>query len=166
MSISSRVYNYLEDHHIHYQVIIHRYSEGAYNTAVAAHVPMKKLAKAVLLSDHDDKHLLAVLPASNLISLKKLSNQLNRDLSFVPESELGVFFSDCSVGAIPAIGQAYNVSTVWDDQLSDEPDLYLEGGDHEALVHIERGEFLKLMGQEPHMTISERGSAHLKETGL
>jgi Ala-tRNA(Pro) deacylase len=163
MSISSRLHNYLEDHHIHYKVVTHKYSEGAYDTAVAAHVPMKKLAKAVLLTDHDDKHLLAVLPASNLLSLKKLRNQLDRDLSFVPEEELAVYFADCAKGAIPAIGQAYNVSTIWDDELAEEPEIFIEGGDHEALVRMEKEEFLRLMGDQPHMIISQRGSAHLRE---
>lgn len=166
MSISPRLYHYLEEHHIHYQILNHKYSEGAYDTAVAAHVPMKKLAKAVLLTDHEDKHLLAVLPACNLLSLKRLSNQLDRDLSFVPEQELEVYFADCAKGAVPAIGQAYNVSTIWDDELVAEPEVFIEGGDHEVLVRMEKNEFLKLMENQPHMTISQRGSAHLREPRL
>jgi Ala-tRNA(Pro) deacylase len=166
MSISSRLYNYLEDHHVQYKVVTHKYSEGAYDTAVAAHVPMQKLAKAVLLADHEDKHLLAVLPASNLLSLKKLSNQLDRELSFVPEDELEVYFADCAKGAIPAIGQAYNMSTIWDDELAAEPEIFIEGGDHEALVRMEKDEFLKLMEDQPHMTISQHGSAHMRESRL
>lgn len=165
MAISARVDSYLKDHGIKYQVVNHRYSEGAYNTAVAAHIPMKKLAKAVLLTDHDDKHLLVVLPASNLLSLKDLSKKLDRELRFVQEKDLSVFFADCSTGAIPAIGQAYNLSMIWDDHLREESDIYIEGGDHEALVHMNKEEFLKLMADQPHMIISERGAAHLKETG-
>jgi Ala-tRNA(Pro) deacylase len=166
MTISTRVNSYLKDHHIDFQVVTHRYSEGAYNTAVAAHIPMKKLAKAVLLTDHDEKHLLVVLPASNLLSLKNLSKKLNRELRFVQEKELSVFFADCATGAIPAVGQAYNLSMIWDDHLQEEPDIYIEGGDHEALVHMSKQEFLKLMEGQPHMTVSERGAAHLKETGI
>ena len=166
MTISTRVDSYLKDHHIDFQVVNHRYSEGAYNTAVAAHIPMKKLAKAVLLTDHDDKHLLVVLPASNLLSLKDLSKKLNRELRFVQEKELSVFFADCATGAIPAVGQAYNLSMIWDDHLRQEPDIDIEGGDHEALVHMSNEEFLKLMAGQPHMIISERGAAHLKETGV
>jgi Ala-tRNA(Pro) deacylase len=166
MTISTRVDSYLKEHHINFQVVNHRYSEGAYNTAVAAHIPMKKLAKAVLLTDHDEKHLLVVLPAANLLSLKDLSKKLDRDLRFVQEKDLAVFFADCSTGAIPAVGQAYNLSMIWDDHLQDEPDIYIEGGDHEALVHMSNGEFLKLMADQPHMIISERGAAHLKETGV
>ena len=123
MAISARVDSYLKDHGIKYQVVNHRYSEGAYNTAVAAHIPMKKLAKAVLLTDHDDKHLLVVLPASNLLSLKDLSKKLDRELRFVQEKDLSVFFADCSTGAIPAIGQAYNLSMIWDDHLREESDI-------------------------------------------
>jgi Ala-tRNA(Pro) deacylase len=165
MTISHRVDSYLKDHNIDYQVVNHRYSEGAYNTAVAAHIPMKKLAKAVLLIDHDERHLLVVLPASNLLSLKDLSKKLDRELRFVQEKDLSVFFADCATGAIPAVGQAYNLSMIWDDRLQEEPDIYIEGGDHEALVHVSKEEFLKLMADQPHMILSERGAAHLKETG-
>lgn len=165
MTISARVDSYLKDHDINFQVVNHRYSEGAYNTAVAAHIPMKKLAKAVLLIDHDERHLLVVLPASNLLSLKDLSKKLDRELRFVQEKDLSVFFADCSTGAIPAVGQAYNLSMIWDDHLQEETDIYIEGGDHEALVHMSKEEFLKLMADQPHMIISERGAAHLKETG-
>lgn len=166
MTVSTRVGNYLKEHNVSYQVISHRYSEGAYNTAVAAHIPMKKLAKAVLLTDHDEKHLLVVIPASNLLSLRDLSQKLGRELRFVDEKDLSVFFADCATGAIPAVGQAYNLSMILDDHLLQETDIYLEGGDHEALVHMDKAEFLKLMADQPHMIISERGAAHLKETGI
>ena len=166
MAISARVDNYLKQHHVDFAVIYHRHSEGAYDTAVAAHIPMKKLAKAVLLADHDDKHLLAVLPASNLLNLKNLSKSLQRELRFVPEQDLEVYFSDCSTGAIPAIGQAYNLPLIWDESLLEQEDIYLEGGDHEVLLHLGRSEFMKLMADQPHMIISKQGSAHLKETGV
>ena len=165
MTVSARVNSYLKEHNIHYQVVNHDYSEGAYNTAVAAHIPMKKLAKAVLLADHDDKHLLVILPASSLLSLNDLSKKLDRDLRFVEEKNLGVYFADCSAGAIPAIGQAYNLSMIWDNHLQEETDIYIEGGDHKALLHMDREEILKLMSDQPHMDFSERASVHLREPG-
>jgi Ala-tRNA(Pro) deacylase len=157
MTISARVDSYLKDHSINYQIVNHHYSEGAYNTAVAAHIPTKKLAKAVLLIDHDGKHLLAILPSSNILSIKELSEKLDRELQFVQEQDLGVFFTDCAFGAIPAVGQAYNISVIWDDHLKDEPDIYIEGGDHEALIHMDKEDFMKLMADQPHMIISEPG---------
>ena len=163
MTISARVDSYLKDHSIRYQVVSHHYSEGAYNTAVAAHIPTKKLAKAVLLIDHDGKHLLAILPASNVLSIKELNRKLDRELQFVQEKDLGVFFADCAFGSIPAVGQAYNMSMIWDDHLQDEADIYIEGGDHEALIHMNREDFLKLMVDQPHMVISEPGSVASKK---
>jgi Ala-tRNA(Pro) deacylase len=165
MTVSPRVDSYLKNHKVDYEVVTHRYSEGAFNTAVAAHIPMKKLAKAVLLEDHDDKHLLAILPASNILSLRELSRKLERDFHFVEEKDLPVFFADCATGAIPAVGQAYNLPMILDDRLREESDVYIEGGDHEALVHMNKEEFRKLMADQPHMIFSEMGSAHLKETG-
>jgi Ala-tRNA(Pro) deacylase len=166
MTVSARVNNYLKEHHINYQVVSHLYSEGAYDTAIAAHIPTKKLAKAVLLADHEGKHLLAVLPASNHLSLKSLSKKLDRELKLVEENNLNVFFADCSRGAIPAVGQAYFLSMIWDDHLMEEPDIYMEAGDHELLIHMDKKEFMKLMAEQPHMKISDWDTAHPKAPGL
>ncbi len=165
MTIPSRVDNYLKDHQISYQVLTHQYSEGMYNTSVAAHVSMRKLAKAVLLVDHDDKHLLAVLPTSHLLNIRKLNKQLKRTFKFVEEDHLADFFTDCSLGAVPAVGQAYNLPVICEDRLYEESEVYLEGGDHEALIQLDKSEFSALMEDQSHMTFSEGRNVDFRESG-
>lgn len=166
MTIPSKVDNYLKDHHIHYQVRTHRYSEGMFNTSVAARVSMRKLAKAVLLVDHDDKHLLAVLPTSHLLNIKRLNKQLNRTFRFVEEDHLRDFFTDCSLGAVPAVGQAYNLPVICEDLLYEEAEVYLEGGDHEALILLDKEEFCALMENQSRMVFSEGRHVNLRESGI
>ena len=158
MTIPSKVDHYLKDHKINYRVLTHRYSEGMFNTSVAAHVSMRKLAKAVLLVDHDDKHLLAVLPASHLLNIKKLNKLLNRTFRFVEEDHLGDFFTDCSHGAVPAVGQAYNLPLICEDLLYEESEVYLEGGDHEALIQLDKRKWNKaLEDRNAHRVLEHRG---------
>ncbi len=166
MTIASKVDSYLKEHHINYQVLTHRYSEGTFNTSVAAHVSMRKLAKAVLLVDQQDNHLLAVLPASHLLNIKKLNRQLNQSYRFVEEVQLADLFTDCRQGAVPAVGQAYNLPVICEDILYEESEVYLEGGDHEVLIKLDQSEFCTLMANQSHMTFSEGRHVNLRESGL
>ncbi|HIG42886.1 MAG: YbaK/EbsC family protein [bacterium] len=166
MTIASKVDNYLKDHGIDYQVLTHRYSEGTYNTSVAAHVSMRKLAKAVLLVDQHNNHLLAVLPASHLLNINKLNQQLNQTYRFVEEIQLADFFTDCSQGAVPAVGQAYDLPVICEDILYEESEVFLEGGDHEALIQLDKAEFCTLMENQPHMTFSVGRNVSIRESGL
>lgn len=61
------------------------------------------------------------------------------------EKELVELFRDCDPGAIPAIGAAYRIDTIVDESLLQQPDVYFEAGDHEALVHVKGPAFGAMM---------------------
>ena len=63
---------------------------------------------------------------------------------------MSALFYDCDLGAVPALGKAYEVETVVDDTLLRQPEIYFEGGDHEALVHLSGRDFRALMADLPH----------------
>ena len=42
------------------------------------------------------------------------------------------------------------MSIIWDDDLLEAPDIYLEAGDHQHLIHIRRSQFSKLMNDNMH----------------
>ncbi|NIR96509.1 MAG: deacylase, partial [Gammaproteobacteria bacterium] len=42
------------------------------------------------------------------------------------------------------------LDTVLDDSLAEQPDIYFEGGDHEALVHVSSEQFQELMADAEH----------------
>ena len=51
----------------------------------------------------------------------------------------------CAIGAMPPIGEAYNLTTVVDESLLRLPDLYFDAGDHEDLVHVSGMAFRALL---------------------
>jgi len=51
---------------------------------------------------------------------------------------------------VPAAGSAYGVPTLVEDSLLRLPDVYLEGGDHEELVHVSGMAFRALVAQSLH----------------
>jgi Ala-tRNA(Pro) deacylase len=75
------------------------------------------------------------------------------------EDELSGLFIDCEPGALPPLGEAYGVVAIVDQSLIGAQDVYFEGGDHCALVHVSGNDFLKLMGDAPR----DRISHHLTE---
>jgi len=155
MSISTRVSSYLDSRDIRYEVVKHGHSNSSISTALAAHVPPETIAKAVVLEDNEGHQTMALLPAHYKISLHTLREQLNvLDLKIVNEDQVYKMFNDCDPGAVPAIGQAYNMNTVYDESLSQLVDIYLEGGDHETLIHLTHKQFEKLMGDTKHSRFS------------
>ncbi|MDH5648780.1 MAG: YbaK/EbsC family protein [Gammaproteobacteria bacterium] len=145
MTISLTLLEYLEWAGVDYEVIPHKYTENSLQTAKTAHVPANKLAKCVLLEDEND-YLMAVLPADHRIKLSSLHRQLNRNLELASESEVAYLFSDCDIGAIPPIGQAYGYEVIVDDSLTGCDDIYFEAGDHRDLVHLSGRDFREIMG--------------------
>lgn len=144
MSIANSVKRYLESHAVSYEVLPHPHTSTSHETADAAYIWDEQLAKSVLLED-ERGYVMAVLPASHRVDLRKLCSQLNRELEFATESELGELFSDCEVGAVPPLGAAYGIPVVYDESLRDIPSVYFEAGDHEELIFMSSAEFLSLL---------------------
>ena len=57
---------------------------------------------------------------------------------------LSFWQDDCVSGAIPPVGECYGLDTVVDDSIEEQPEVYLEGGDHTTLIHISHAQFASL----------------------
>jgi Ala-tRNA(Pro) deacylase len=151
MSIAPRLRQFLNEQNAEYDVIPHVHSSSAMQSALAAHIPADQIAKAVLL-DTEDGYLLAVLPANHRIMLSDLTADFGRRPHLVEENHLTGIFSDCETGAVPALG--YDIAMIVDNSIDRQPDVYLEAGDHETLVHLTHDEFARLTSKAWHGTFS------------
>ncbi|EKE76728.1 aminoacyl-tRNA deacylase [Gallaecimonas xiamenensis] len=147
MSMSESLRNYLAVRNVRAEHIHHPYSEGALQSAIASQVPLKYMAKAVVLEDHEGRHIMAVVPASHKLSLSRVRMLLDRDCRLLSERELADRFRDCELGAIPAIGEAFAMETLVDESLWWRDDVFMESGDHKDLLHIKGEHFRALL---PH----------------
>ncbi|MET0283876.1 MAG: YbaK/EbsC family protein [Polyangiales bacterium] len=137
--------NYLGQHQVCFEMLTHRHTLTSRQTAREAHVPDQRIAKGVLFCD-DQRYVLAVVPASRRVDAGRLAQMLGcRELSLAGEDELVQLFPDCEVGAVPALGDAYGVSSVVDAALRGEADVYLEAGDHQHLVRVPGNAFERLL---------------------
>jgi Ala-tRNA(Pro) deacylase len=149
MAIAQTVTGFLQFHQVPYRVIMHPYRETSRETAESAHIPVERLAKAVVLADQRG-YLMVVIPGNRHVSLETLSRKLGRRLSLAAESRIVPVFRDCESGAIPPLGPAYGMDTVVDDSLVGQPEIYFESGDHRGLIRVGGDEFLELLGEAVH----------------
>ena len=153
MTIAASVQDLLDRERVPYTTIAHQLTQDSCHSAQAAHVSGDRLAKGVMLVD-DQGYLLAIIPASHRVDLGALHRELKRDLGLATDRELYELFKDCEPGALPPLGAAYGIDSILDDSLVDRPDVYFEGGDHQALVHVDGSDFMKLMANVPRAHIS------------
>ncbi len=144
MAVAKSVKKYLRKEGVDYDVMIHAPRASASRSAQAAHVSGEQVAKSVVLHDGDD-YMLAVLPATHRLEVDSLERLVNRRLGLATEIELGDLFTDCEIGAVPAVGAPYGLEVMLDERLAAQPDIYFEAGDHRSFVHMSGKSFSRLM---------------------
>jgi Ala-tRNA(Pro) deacylase len=148
MTIAPTLQKHL-DRNVTYDVITHDATMSSTRTAQACHVSGNCLAKAIVLR-RDGGYMLAVLPASHHLSLAELRRQIGDDVALADESEIKRLFPDCALGAVPPVGECYELDVIVDDSIQQPADVYLEGGDHTSLVHMDQAQFTRLMADARH----------------
>jgi Ala-tRNA(Pro) deacylase len=149
MATAITIQRFLDESRLPFDLVTHPRSSTSLQSARAAHIAPRQLAKAVLLEEQG--HLvMAVLPATKHVHLGMLRHQFKRNFGMATEQTVRQTFVDCEPGAIPALGGAYGIETIWDDGLMNSADLYFEAGDHEHLVHVLTKDFLELVRDFQH----------------
>jgi len=154
MAIATTLMNYLKERGVDFKTVEHAHSATAMETARTAHLPAHQVAKAVVLRD-DKGYVVSVLPANHSLEINWVNEELDRSLELAEEKEFKALFEDCETGAVPALGDAYGIQVIWDDELQYTADVYIEAGDHEHLIWLERRDFRSLMSSLPHTIISK-----------
>ena len=117
MSIPSRLSGYLDQRGARYEICAREPGRSSVQTARCAHVPPHQLAKPVFVED-DAGCVMVALPADRNVKLALLSRLLGREhLRLADKSRVEALFADCEHGAVPALGMAWGIETVVDDEL-------------------------------------------------
>jgi Ala-tRNA(Pro) deacylase len=148
MAIARTLQLYL-DQTVTYEVISHEPTMSSMRTAEACHISGDRLAKGIVLR-RNGGYLLAVLPASHHIRMDDLRSQIHEDIELADEDEIARLFADCARGAVPPVGDCYALDVIVDDSIEGLPDIYLEGGDHITLIHVDGAQFAQLTADAQH----------------
>lgn len=149
MSIAPTLQKYLTAENIQYEEIAHEPTMSSARTAQTCHIPGDRLAKGIVLR-RDGEYMLAVMPASRRLRMPELRATLDGDVDMADETEIGQLFRDCANGAVPAIGKCYGLDLIVDDSINAPPDIYMEAGDHQTLLHLSQAQFARLTAGEMH----------------
>jgi Ala-tRNA(Pro) deacylase len=156
MSISPRLSRYLAECGARYEICAHPRSSTSAQTARVAHVPEHQIAKSVILED-DNGCVMAVIPGDSRVRVGELSRLLGRPfLHLADEPRVAELFDDCRPGAVPALGMLWGVETVVDEELDENAEVYVEGGDHESLLRMTGDQFNDLMRRMRHAHFCRR----------
>ena len=155
MSIAPTLRRYLTAKNIQYHEISHEPTMTSTRTAEASHVSGDRLAKAIVLR-RDSGYMLAVLPTSHHLRMSDLRARFGDDIDMANEHEVNRLFVDCANGAVPAVGRCYGLDVIVDDSIQAQPEIYMEAGDHQTLIHLSQAQFARLTASALH----GRFSAH------
>ncbi|GGO81066.1 deacylase [Marinobacterium nitratireducens] len=153
MSIAPTVQTFLDRQHVPYRLLHHTYAETMMSSAIAAQLPARQVAKGVVLKD-EEGFVMAVVPSDRMVDIDAINRSMNRLLEPASQQDVKILFRDCDHGAVPSLGQAYNMPVIWEDALASEEDCYFECGDHTDLIRLDRSSFQHLMHDYPHGAIS------------
>jgi len=153
MAISQTLRTYMDQCGVPFDEVPHALTMQTGKAAEATHIPGKRVAKGVLVRAGDD-YLLAVVPSSRRVQLESLGHWLGCDVALAGEQDSVAMFADCELGAMPPIGAAFGLQTILDDELLTEDDVYFEGGDHRTLVHVDGGDWRRLVRDAGHCAFS------------
>jgi Ala-tRNA(Pro) deacylase len=154
MAIAPTLQKYL-DQNVRYDVITHEPTMSSTRTAEACHISGNRLAKGIVLR-RNGGYLLAVLPASRHVRLENVATEVGEQVELASENEIGPLFRDCERGAIPPVGDCYGLQTIVDDSIAEQPEIYLEAGDHSTLIHMDAAQFASLTADAMHGRFSVR----------
>ena len=136
---------FLDSHNIKYVTISHSRAFTAQETAASAHVPVKELAKTVMVKI-DGKMAMAVLPASAKVDFDLLKKATaSATIEIANEKEFKDLFPDCEIGAMPPFGNLYGMEVFVAESLTEDEEIAFNAGSHRELIKMTYKDFEKLV---------------------
>ena len=143
--VIDRLTDYLDAHKLKYVLIQHSPAYTAREVAVSAHIPLREVAKTVVLTI-DEKHVLAVLPATEMVDLNLLRKALGTiAVRLTSESEFNALFPDCEVGAMPPFGNLFKMDVIVSESIAEDEEIAFNSGSHRDLIKMSYKDFERLV---------------------
>jgi Ala-tRNA(Pro) deacylase len=138
-----RIADFLAEHRVAFESLLHPPAFTAQKRAKYLHVPGRRVAKSVLLSGPRG-FFLAVLPATHQVDTPRLADDAGGPVRVATERELAAVFPDCEWGVVPPFGSLYGLPTVLDEELGPDTVIVFEGDSHAHAVRLLCRDFERL----------------------
>ena len=145
MTTLERCIDFLNRSRVRFAHTRHSIAYTARDVAAAEDLSPHKLAKTVVYLG-DQGYGMAVVPADCLVDLDVLQDLLgvNR-LRLATEHEIGDLFPDCELGAMPPMGNLFDLPVFVDAGLASQEFIAFNAGTHRDVIHMGFGDFRRLV---------------------
>lgn len=162
MATATWIKNDLDGLGVAYEEVHHPESFTAQAVAQREHVSGHRVAKVVVVIANG-RPVELVLPASRHVVLDRVREALGAEsVRLATEDEMQRYFTDCEVGAMPALRHWQNVDVLMDEAMRVPGDILFQAGTHcdavrmrfddwFRLVNPWVGRFSELLGTAPPM---------------
>ena len=142
---ATRIRKYLDYNGTDYFTVGHPIAYTAQETAAAAHISGKLIAKPVMVMI-DEKLAMVVVPADRRVSLHRVKEVAGADhVRIATEAEFQSRFPGCEIGAMPPLGNLYGLDVLVDESLTEDPEIAFNAGNHTELIVLPYDEFVRLI---------------------
>lgn len=136
---------FLDQNNIKYVSIKHSKAFTAQEIAASAHIDGKKIAKTVVLKV-DGRLVFAVLPATYKVDFDLIKEAIgSKDVRLANEQEFKDKCPGCEVGAMPPMGNLFNIDTYVAASLVEDEEIAFNAGNHTELIRMNYTDFEKLV---------------------
>lgn len=141
----ARIREFLDGAKIPYTAIHHSKAYTAQGIAALTHIPGRELAKTVIVRI-DEQLAMAVLPSSRWVDLAAIRKQLGTPkVELASEFEFDSRFPDCETGAMPPLGNLYDMPVYVDTSLTEDQEIAFNAGSHYEVIRMKYEDFARLV---------------------
>jgi len=138
--------DWLASHDVEYEVHEHPVSFTARATAHAEGLDPAAFAKVVVVA-MDDHRALLVVDATDHVDMRKARQLLGvHDVRLLSEEELAQLAPDMEIGALPAVGQLFDIPMYADHAVRQDEVISFNAGSHRFTVRVERAAWERATG--------------------
>jgi len=124
---------------IEYEIHQHDPAVTARATATAEGVDPRTFAKVVAIASNDRGNALIVLDSTEHLDLGKARRALGAgDVRLLSEPQMTALAPSCDVGAVPAVGPLFGLTTYADYAVRDDAEISFNAGSHRFSVRVDR----------------------------
>lgn len=136
---------YLDAQKVPYETISHEPSHTAQETAAAAHVSGREMAKTVMVKV-DGEMTMLVLPASMQVDFGRLLDATGaQDVELARESEFRDLFPDCDLGSMPPFGNLFDLPTMVAEELTEDEEIAFNAGSATEVIRLAYRDYARLV---------------------
>ena len=145
MTTLGRCIDFLNRTRVRFAHTRHPIAYTARDVAAAEDLSPHRVAKTVVYLG-DQGFGLAVVPADYLVDLDVLQDLLGEyHLRLATEREIADLFPECELGAMPPLGNLFDLPVFVDSALASQEFIAFNAGTHRDVIHMSFGDFRRLV---------------------